>query len=240
MVAMQGYFLDPATPDHVVVTFPGGGGDGQAPAFWRTHNATLSYPKGNRFWNPVLASGAVKIARGRGLDGGVALDLGCGGNRVDAHLRREFGVEQVVGLDFDAGCGADVCSSALSLPFSSKTFTLAWCYGLLPYVPNVQGLLGEVSRVLAPGGLAVLYAEYVSLGRWGTACLNALLGRGVPAEGVGTHLAVVLSSLVEEAQRVGLRCLGAEPDERGVWEQGTLLGVEWRSPVNAVAVFEKV
>ncbi len=90
---------------------------------------------------------------------GDALDLGCGDGRLTGELR----AERVT--------GADVSEVALQrargrlpeaafvqvapdepLPFADAGFDLVLCAETLEHVRDVQGLLSELRRVLAPGG----------------------------------------------------------------------------------------
>jgi SAM-dependent methyltransferase len=98
------------------------------------------------------------------LDGGErVLDVGCGvGWFCEALVERGVAVTgvdvsgaavrraraRVSGVEF-AVCGEDV------LPFADGVFDVAWMGEVLEHVRDGLGMLGEVARVLEPGGLLV-------------------------------------------------------------------------------------
>jgi SAM-dependent methyltransferase len=97
---------------------------------------------------------AARIARVP--DGAAVLDIGS----RDGHLRRylpagtryqgidiapQFASEDVVVHDISAG-----------LPFPDAAFDCAFCIEVLEHVPNPWSTLGEIHRVLRPGGVLVL------------------------------------------------------------------------------------
>lgn len=97
--------------------------------------------------------------------GGTFLDLGCG----LAYLTRvlSLGHDRIIGLDYDfnslsinraGGLGSMVRGSAYHLPFKDSSVRTILCSELLEHLP--EGLdaacLAEVSRVLEPGGRALI------------------------------------------------------------------------------------
>ena len=54
------------------------------------------------------------------------------------------------------------------LPFTDNSFDLITCFGTLHHIPNVSKVVGEMHRVLAVGGLALVREPIVSLGDWRT------------------------------------------------------------------------
>lgn len=104
------------------------------------------------------------------------LDLGCGEGRHAITTWLEAPV-QVVGLDlgardlataatrageFDAPDGDSgralgwVRGSGLRLPFADATFDRVICAEVLEHIPDYQAVLGEIQRVLKPGGILAL------------------------------------------------------------------------------------
>lgn len=99
------------------------------------------------------------------------LDLGCGEGRhsISAWLREEL---EVVGLDLGltdiktarsrladfpnldnrSGYCAFVAGSGLSLPFADATFDHVICSEVLEHIHDYQPVLGEIARVVKPGG----------------------------------------------------------------------------------------
>ncbi|TAK29854.1 MAG: class I SAM-dependent methyltransferase [Chloroflexota bacterium] len=90
---------------------------------------------------------------------GKMLDVGCGKkpyaslfSQVEAHI----GVE--VPITLSKSQVIDVYGSALHLPFASSSFDTVLCTQVLEHVPEPHQLLGEVARVLKPGGILILTA----------------------------------------------------------------------------------
>jgi SAM-dependent methyltransferase len=94
------------------------------------------------------------------------LDIGCGAGSALFGLARR--ARLAVGLDIlltdlllakkrfaEAGTAnvTLVCASALELPFADECFGLANATDVIEHVPDQGRLLGEVRRVLRPGGL---------------------------------------------------------------------------------------
>ena len=88
------------------------------------------------------------------------LDVGCGEGRVGRRLHedghRVAGIDSsrtLVELAREAG-GYDelVCGDAAALPWEARTFDLAIAYMSLQDVDDLPGAVGELARVLEPGG----------------------------------------------------------------------------------------
>jgi ubiquinone/menaquinone biosynthesis C-methylase UbiE len=115
---------------------------------------------------------------------GRVLDIGCGPGVLTAELMaREW---RVTGIDLSAGMLAAASKSmsslpqgsigfaaaeATHLPFRDGVFDAVLCIGVISYVDDVAALLGEVNRVLRPGGQAVLQISNT----WGVAELDGRL-----------------------------------------------------------------
>lgn len=52
------------------------------------------------------------------------------------------------------------------LAFADGMFDLITCFGVLHHIPNVTSVIGELLRVLAPGGVLLLREPIVSMGDW--------------------------------------------------------------------------
>ena len=81
---------------------------------------------------------------------GAVLDLGCG-PKDQAIPVMSLG-HQYVGIDF-SHAAADVLADAHSLPFRSASFDFVLSYAVLEHLHNPFLALGEVGRVLKPGGI---------------------------------------------------------------------------------------
>lgn len=91
------------------------------------------------------------------------LDLGCGTGIVARVLRERLGGgARITGYDLSPQMlevarrlGPDIEwreGNAMSLPFEDNAFDLVLCQQMLQFVPDRIAALGEVRRVLAPGG----------------------------------------------------------------------------------------
>jgi SAM-dependent methyltransferase len=105
-----------------------------------------------------------------------AVDLGCGTGVVTRQIARRAGPEtQVLGVDLSEkllNAARDLSraeriewcrASADALPLPDNSIDLAVLHTLMSHVPDPGAVLREVSRVLRPGGRAVIFdADYAS------------------------------------------------------------------------------
>jgi SAM-dependent methyltransferase len=93
----------------------------------------------------------------------LVLDLGCGSGRTMAALSHRLSSDaRLIGLDrdprlfepfaSDARVEALVADISKPLPFGDASVDAAVCFNTLECIPNKQGFLAEVSRILVPGG----------------------------------------------------------------------------------------
>ncbi len=104
--------------------------------------------------------------------GDIVLDLGCGEGRhvISAYLEEDItsvGVdlclddlkttaekfEPFADKDNDAKSFNLTCASALQLPFADHSFDKVICSEVLEHIPDYEGALKEIQRILKPGGL---------------------------------------------------------------------------------------
>jgi SAM-dependent methyltransferase len=144
------------------------------------------------------------------LPGDRVLDLGCGSGTHFAWIASTIGPEgQIVGVDPDADNIALARQRAATapwreqvqlrqhelsaLPYRDGEFDAVWCAGSLQYVPDPVAAIGEMVRVVRPGGkVAVQDVEMHSmiLGPMPDELLIALkdcLPRGPVGEGADRH-----------------------------------------------------
>ena len=102
------------------------------------------------------------------LRGRRVLDLGCGKGRFAARLRE--GGAGVVGLDLSAAmlagaAGLDrVLASARRLPFADGAFDAVVAVEVFEHLTALDSVLGEVRRVLRPGGILAIVDK--NAGSW--------------------------------------------------------------------------
>ena len=111
------------------------------------------------------ADGRVRALLGHfgDLNGKRVLDAGCGKGRYSALFRRKFPNAQITALDVSAEMLAHVpegirkvCGGLLNLPFAAGAFEAVFCVEALEHAVNINAALGELCRVLAPGGLLAI------------------------------------------------------------------------------------
>jgi ubiquinone/menaquinone biosynthesis C-methylase UbiE len=107
------------------------------------------------------------LARLHDLDPSVVVDLGCGTGQLTQRLVRTFPAATTVGVDLSdgmlakaagrfvaAGDGADglVRADAQRLPLAERSVDVVVCTESFHWYPDQERALGEVARVLRPGG----------------------------------------------------------------------------------------
>ena len=105
------------------------------------------------YWWYVARADLLETALRPHVEGrGLALDLGSADGPSAGWLRDA--VQRTVALDIDPrGLGADgVCGSALALPFGDGAFDVVSAFDVIEHCAPEETALGEVRRVLRPGG----------------------------------------------------------------------------------------
>lgn len=95
---------------------------------------------------------------------GILLDVGCGRKPYEA-LFRPY-VRRYLGLEYSPASGyrgnrADLCGDAQSLPLRSASIDTVLATELLEHVRDPGAVVGEIARVLRPGGIVLCTAPFV-------------------------------------------------------------------------------
>jgi len=116
------------------------------------------YQPATNYWRAVEVEEVIK----HDLPKGQGLDLGCGDGHLMAILLRHVGQRELVGLDIDQGetrlaRGRNIYRRVVTaladrLPFSDGQFDFVFSNSVLEHIPNIDGVLREVARVLRPSG----------------------------------------------------------------------------------------
>lgn len=104
-----------------------------------------------------------------GLD---VLDVGCGTGEIASRIVKEFSPAHVTGIDLaethirlaqqrfkDVSSLSFQQGDATALPFGEDTFDIALCRHMLQAVPGPMKVIGEMIRVIKPGGWFYALAE---------------------------------------------------------------------------------
>jgi SAM-dependent methyltransferase len=113
----------------------------------------------------TLARAIARVAPGVA---GRVLDVGCGDRRFAGYFTQ---AGRYIGLDHPATFAGrrehvDVFGTALSLPFRDRAFDAVVSFEVLEHVPDTGAMLGELARLVRPGGTLVLTAPFL----WGEHC----------------------------------------------------------------------
>jgi SAM-dependent methyltransferase len=93
-------------------------------------------------WQPRPVAEAVV---GRFSQNALVVDLGAGGRKIAPHVKT---------VDFVKFPGTDYVSDVTATPFENDSVDLVIATGLLEHVEDDRKLIGEIWRILKPGGLA--------------------------------------------------------------------------------------
>jgi ubiquinone/menaquinone biosynthesis C-methylase UbiE len=133
-------------------------------------------PAVSRFLRGLFGPGVdekrqVVLEMARVREGDQVIDVGCGPGECTRHLARAAGEGLTIGLDTSEEMVAAAVASgdrenlaylrgdARALPFEEETFDVACSIGAIDMVEEPMVALGEMTRVLAPGGRLVVAAS---------------------------------------------------------------------------------
>jgi ubiquinone/menaquinone biosynthesis C-methylase UbiE len=151
--------------------------------------------------------------------GDTVLDLGCGEGR---HVISMYVEANVTSIGMDLGFNdlkttqdkftpfaepdnthktfALTCANALQLPFPDASFDKVICSEVLEHIPDYEGALKEIERILKPGGVAA-----ISVPRYGPEWICWQLSDDYHSN-EGGHLRIFTASqLRRDVERTGLR-----------------------------------
>ena len=99
-----------------------------------------------------------RIILGFSAGGGRILDVGCGSSRILGDLPGAVGVDVLLRkLRFLRPSHPQVAqASVFALPFPDASFDTVICSEVIEHIPDEPVVLGELNRVLRPGGILVL------------------------------------------------------------------------------------
>lgn len=120
-------------------------------------SAYLAQPA-TAYWRAIEIGALLRL----GIPEGLGLDLGCGDGILTDILLSHVGARQLVGVDTDP---LEVqaarkfsfyqrlhVASANAIPESDATFDFVLSNSVLEHIPDLEGVIAEVARLLRPGG----------------------------------------------------------------------------------------
>jgi SAM-dependent methyltransferase len=96
--------------------------------------------------------------------GSILVDLGGGSARGQYAVTRTTAASKelrVLTVDLVRGASVDVQGDAHAIPLQSASVDGVFCVSVLEYVASPQAVVGEIHRVLKPGGIVYLSAPFV-------------------------------------------------------------------------------
>lgn len=116
------------------------------------------YQPATNYWRAVEVEEVIRY----GVPGGKGLDLGCGDGHLMSIILDHAGWRDLVGVDIDPqetalarerGIYKEVVdASGNGLPFPDHCFDFVFSNSVLEHIPDVDGVLIEIARVLRPAG----------------------------------------------------------------------------------------
>jgi SAM-dependent methyltransferase len=138
---------------------------GAIQAAWASRLGSMLYDNAQTFARKYVGAWQLDVGWLDIPSGGVALDIGSGPGNVTAALARAAGPDGLaLGVDIsepmltravDAQAGPNVGflrADAQRLPFRDATFDAVTSLAVLQLIPDQSATLGEIARVLKPGG----------------------------------------------------------------------------------------
>jgi SAM-dependent methyltransferase len=183
---------------------------GAVQAAWASGLGSMLYDNAQAFARKIVSAWQLPIEWLNIPTGGVALDVGSGPGNVTASLARAAGSDGLaLGIDIsepmlaravDAQAGPNVGflrADAQQLPFRDESFDAATSLAVLQLIPDPPATLGEIVRVLKPGGRLAIMVPTVGRG--------ADFIKWLPNGGVTFFAEDELGDTFEELGLVGVR-----------------------------------
>jgi dolichol-phosphate mannosyltransferase len=171
------------------------------------HRAFDSWIPLQRYWQRAR----FKVIRGM-VDGHTRiLDIGCGSSRIVQSLPQSVGLDmQIRKLRWLRAPGRQlVQASLMKLPFADEAFDAVICSEVIEHIPRDAIDLGDMIRVLAPGGTLVLGTP--DYGRWLWRALEGLYKKIFPQGYATEHInPYTRRELRHEIERRGLMVLDVQ------------------------------
>jgi glycosyltransferase involved in cell wall biosynthesis len=139
------------------------------------------------------------------------LDIGCGSSRIVQSLPQSVGLDmQIRKLRWLRAPGRQlVQASLMQLPFEDGAFDAVICSEVIEHIPREEIDLGDMVRVLAPGGTLVLGTP--DYGRWIWRALEGLYKKIFPQGYATEHInRYTRQGLRREIERLGLTVLDVQ------------------------------
>lgn len=152
-----------------------------------------NYARGMRVLDVGCATGVHLAALQPDFQSGIGLDF--------SHALLERAMKSLVG---EEGSMEFVEANARKMPFRDASFDFVYSFSALFYMPNVEEVLQETSRVLAPGGRCLL-----EMGN--SSSLNNLVAKAHPGLARPFHLNV-------SCMREALACAGLRVEQHRVFQ----------------------
>ncbi len=149
----------------------------------RAHDSAIPL---QRYWQRMRHKHVVELIAGEGP----VADIGCGSSRIIGALPRgSVGVDVLLRkLRYARRFGVPlVQGSGFALPFADESFSCVLCSQVIEHVPKESPILGELIRILKPGGRLVLGTpDYAN---WEWVLTEKLYGFFAPGAYADEHIA---------------------------------------------------
>jgi dolichol-phosphate mannosyltransferase len=165
-------------------------------SLWRFRNSILTADYDDRaynsaiflqrYWQRSRYRHIVELIMGEGA----VLDVGCGSSRIIGALRPDSVAVDILFRKLRYARRFSrmlINGSGFHLPFGNESFSCVLCSQVIEHVPKDSPILGELERVLAPGGRLVLGTP--DYDHWEWVYIEKLYGMAAPGGYADEHIA---------------------------------------------------